>query len=257
MSTKHFLYTLFGSATVIWIAIFMAFGPAGLSAEYTEKYGAEHDHYLELIKSDAVKAYYERPALHGADAPGAPANLEEQIAFIESYESRPEFHAEEARRARFNYLFEFFNAGVVLALIVVLAKGPLTRFLDEGRQDVSERIEHVHARRIDAEARLAEAEKQIEHLPEEERRLGEETEHRLWNELAELEKANQHSLNEMVKAMEDRKQAEVVAAQGRMKLELLNAGIKTFVKNYEAGASATTQDALVEHFAEKVRGIKG
>ena len=260
--TKRFLLIFFGAALIVWLGINFRLGPPGLSSAYL--YGedgeggfkADHDHYLDIIKSGAYKLYEQRPHLNGPDQPGAPKDLAGNIEFVEHYEAREAFQAEEHRRALYDILFDFFNAALVVVLVVYFGRKPLLKFMDEKIAELREKMETLAAARKDAEARRRGAEGKIARLPEEEAQIAAATEARLAKEMAELEEANQRSLEIMRRELEDRKRDEEKAAAMLVKEELVNQAIANLIDDYRAKDSAEQQARLVEQFAGDVEKLQ-
>ena len=242
-ATKKFFLKLAVVSLAVWILANVFLGPPGLSRAYRDQYKAEHDHYLEIVKSDAYKRYSYRPELNAEAIPG------EQIDFVERYEARPELIQEQRRIALYGLFFDFFNAALVLLIVVKFGKGPLLKFLDERIAELRQKIESAAQGRKDAEARRKAAQAQITQLPEERRAVEEQTQERLKRELAALEEANRHSLKVMEEELADRKREEEHAAAMMVKRELVNQTIDQLAARYRKERTAERESALVEQFA--------
>jgi F0F1-type ATP synthase membrane subunit b/b' len=261
-NTKRFLLIFFGAALVVWLGINFTLGPPGLSSAYL--YGedgeggfkADHDHYLDIIKSGAYKLYEQRPHLNGPGQPGVSEDLAENIEFVEHYKAREAFQAEEHRRALYDILFDFFNAALVVVLAVYFGRKPLLKFLDEKIADLREKMEALAEARKDAEARRHGAEDKLARLSGEEQQIAAATEERLAKEMAELDEANQRGLEIMQRELEDRKRDEEKAAAMRVKEELVNQAIAKLIDDYKAKDSAEQQARLVEEFSCDVEKLQ-
>jgi len=245
---KRFLLILGGVAFVVWIGMNVWMGPPGLSRDYLAKHDEEHDHYLDIIKSDEYKLYEQRPALHDPHGPDAPPEFAKDLALVEHYEANPEFQAEEHRIHRYGLFFDFFNAALVAILIVRFARKPLIDFLAAQAAGVRERIETAAQERQEAQQRRQRAEGKLAHLDEERERVAEETARRLDQELADLKEANERSAALLSRELADRKRQEVVAAHERVKRELVDETIERLAERCRAEQSAEREAQLVDQF---------
>lgn len=252
---KRFMLILAAVSLVACIAINVALGPPGLAPKYLDKYKAEHDHYLDIVKSNEYKMYKERPLLHGPDRADASDDFGDNIKFVEQYEGRPEFQAEQRRMRLYGLLFDFFNAALLVALVWRFARKPLLNFLDEKIAELREKMGSAAQARQSAEERRLNAERKLGQLPEEERGVTEETEKRLARELAELKEANEHSLAVLWQEMADRKVHEQRAAALLVKQEMVNLAVERVAEEYEARQSPEGQEALIDQFADDLENL--
>lgn len=249
--TKRFLLGFFGVAIAGWLAGVFLYGPPGMSAAYLDAFGEEHEHYVEVLKSDVYKLWAERPHLHGPETwsdPHEAAFLQEAIGFVERYEARPEFHAERERIHRYELFFEFFNPLLVVVLAWRFGRKPLLAFLDGQIAAVRTRIEEAESARAEAKARMDAAARQMASLADERKRLAEETEARIARELADTEAANQASREAMERELEDRKLGERLAAERRLKTELVDAAIAHLTHTIQSQSDPESQRRLVSDF---------
>lgn len=248
--TKRFLLGFLGVALIGWLAGILLFGPPGLSAEYLAQYHHDHEHYVDITKSDLYKRYVERPALHG------PEQLNEHDAhllnsylpFVEAYEARPEFQAEQHRIHRLGLYFEFFNPLLVVLLVWRFARKPLQGFLDGQIAALRTRLEEAAQARAEAAARLREAEVRQAGLEAERQQVREDTEARMQRELAELERSNQASLRAMERELEERKQAELDRATLNLKRELVDAAIAEVMQELQSKPDPAIHEHLLGQF---------
>ena len=245
---KRFLLTLGAVALVVWIGGNVLIGPPGLSRRYLADHEDAHNRYIEIIKGDAYKLYDERPALHGPASAGAPPGFAQDIAFVEHYEANPLFQAEQRRVARYGLFFDFFNAALVVVIILRFARKPLLNLLDKKVAEVRDRIESAAQARQAAEERQRRAEHQLANLDDDRERIDEETARRLEHEMAELQQANERSLALLWQEMADRKHQEIVAAKQQVKRELVNETIKRLVERYRAEQSPEREAELIDQF---------
>ena len=248
MSGKKFLLILFSSALVVWIGGNVILGPPTFSAEYKEKYGQEHERYIEISKNSSYKLYLERPEIHGPESAGADPHLAEYIEFMEMYEARDEFHAEEARLHKYEYFFELFNAAIVVILCVFFARKPMANMLDEKIGELKEKLATAAEARASSEARKAEVEDKLSQLSEEEKKVTTATALRLQEEQAALEQSNTEALERIRQEIEDRKREEWLAAERLVREELVGQSIAKLQAQYGAaleGEGAAAQQAQV------------
>lgn len=240
--TKKFLLILAVASLAVWLGANMLIGPPGLSRAYLDKYKAQHDHYLEIAKSTEYKLYSQRPDLHPDSCPQA------DIDFVAQYTANAEFQAEQRRQTLYDLFFDVFNMSLVVILFVRFGKKPFLKFVDEKIVDLREKVETAAEARRVAEQRRQQSEAHLAQLPDERKEVEEDTRKRLERELAELEEANQHSRQVIMRELADRKRKEEYAAATLMKRELVNQAIARMVERYRAQDSPEHQAALIQHF---------
>ena len=247
---KKFLLILATVAIVGCIAINVAFGPPALSRYYLDQYKVDHDRYLKIIKSDPYKLHGERPALNQPDAPNAVTS--QDIAFVERYLQSDAFKAETHRIGIYEFLFDFFNATLVLVLIIRLAKKPIANFLDEKIATLCEKMNLAQTDRQSAEARRHNAENQLELIPHEQERIDEETKQQLTRDLATMEEDSKKNILLLERERKDRIHEEELAAEQALKRELVEVAITRIVERYTqktaTGTSKDHQSRLVDQF---------
>lgn len=240
--TKRFLLILAVVSLAVWLGINFLFGPPGFSGAYLEQHKTEHGRYLEIAKDEAFQRYMQRP--HLVDNP----EMAEQAAFVEAYTSQPEFQREQRRRWWYTFLFDTFNAALVVVIAVRFMTKPLLSFLDERIADLREKMESAAKAREEAQARCAAANEKIDQLPRERQRLETETEERIGKELAELRQDNERSLELLRNEIEDRKRGEEVAAARMLKREIVTQAVEQLKQDFVARQSAEQQAAIFDQF---------
>lgn len=249
-ATKRFLLAMVAIALAGWIGGNMVFGGPGLSKDYLAANKAEHDHYLEIIKSEEYKRYAERPHLMDlADHPG----LAENVAFAENYAAREDFAEEQHRRHIRGLYFDFFNASLVIILLWKLARPPLMRFLDDQVEQIRERLDQVRRAREAAESRLAAAQERVAHIHEEEMKVHQETESRVEREMAELAAANHYSFGLQERDLIERKRALELAAEQKVRRALVESAITEALARLDQERGAGHEDLHLEQF---IRGLE-
>jgi len=245
---KRFLIVFFGIALVVWIGANVVLGPPGLSRAYLAEYKTQHEHYLEITKSNAYKLYLERPELHPVDSPTAHHGFAEQVAFVKAYEGHEAFLIEQRRMHLYELFFEFFNAGLVVVLIWRFGRKPIASFLDAKIADLRERIETAAQARKAAEDRRRKAETQLSQISEEQARVAEETRERIKRELAQLEEAAGLSLRVMREELSDRKDRIYQSARARVKREIVELAIAKIQADYRERGDSDREAAQFEQF---------
>lgn len=235
---KKFLLILATVAIVGCIAINVAFGPPTLSRPYLDQYKVDHDHYLKIIKSDPYKLHSERPTLHVPDDPNAITS--QDLAFVETYLQGDDFKAENHRITIYDYLFDFFNAALVLVLIVRFAKKPIANFLDEQIASLREKMNRAKTERQTAETRRQDAETQIELIPHEQERIDDETKAQLTRDFAVMEEDSKKNIALLERERKDRINEEELAAEKAVKRELVDQAINRIVSRYTQKTAAST-----------------
>lgn len=245
-NTKKFLLTLATVAVAGWLAVNWLLGPPGLSSEYLAATQGKHEQYLEAIKSDSYKHYIQRP--HLADLENDP-HLRHFVALVEEYESNSAFKAEQHRIHLYSLFFEFFNAGIVVVLVLRLAKAPLLQYLDGQIDELRDKINQAARSRKSAVGRRAAVEDKLAHIDEEELKVNATTEARLERELAELAEANHYSLGLHQRELAERKKAEIHAAELAVKRKIVETAMESLTAQIKSNQTAENHDRLIQQFA--------
>ncbi|MFM1919022.1 MAG: hypothetical protein RLZZ303_656 [Candidatus Hydrogenedentota bacterium] len=252
LTTKQFLMALFGTAFVGWILGNLLFGSPGLSSEYLAKYKHEHEHYLEVVKSDSYKRYIQRPHLFDMTTAHDP-HFEENLRFVEGYEHNPDLAAEEHRIERRSLFFDFFNAGLVVVLIARLAWPALRRFLDDGAKSIAQKIEDLKAAREESQARLREAEAKMAALAQTRDQLQTDTEAALIRELEEQRERHHARCEEVRRENEDQLRDAVNAANRRLRRELFDKALREIEEELREQQLDHARDGLVHVFCAALK----
>lgn len=259
ISPKKFLliyFVVYLAISLGWVAIYKS---PGFSTAYLEQYAADHEHYLEIVKSDPYKHYEQRPHLieqyYEGNPHAIPAydDLKAGIAFVEEYTARPEYQAEAQRTARYNLFFEFLNALAVVVLAGWFGWRPLMRFLDQQIEGVRARMDRAENRRKAATERLEAAKAQLDRLDEEKAQIQEQA-----MALTEQERASAAEMTERVLALvaqeaDERAALERVAAAQELWADLIGQAAAKLEEELRRGADEATQDQMVREFAAGLR----
>jgi len=255
LTGKQFLLIVAVLALIGWRVGNDIYGPPGLSEDYLEQYKADHEHYLEIVKSIPYKKYEQRPHLNDpadSDIPG----FEERVAFVEEYEQREAYQEELHRIHTYELFFEIFNAFLVIAIAIRFGWRPLVNMLDTRIADLRERMEARRKAREAAVARAGEAAEKLESLPEEEERMVQESERTLIRELEELRELHHARLQEVKQELADQRDDLVKAEERKLRRQLFDQAVAGLEAELSGGVSAEVQDAYVEDFTQAVEGAR-
>ena len=219
-------------------------GPPGYSRAYRAQYKAEHDRYLEIIKTKEYKLWKQRPSLHEID----PALSD----FVAEYESREAFKSEQRRRAAYDNFFEFFIVVMVLHLAVHFGRKPLLDFLDAQVAEVRTKIERAAEARSTAAERKRGAQEKVALLPHEKEQTIHGTQERIVQEEARIEDLTRFTIEQVDRETEDRKREEEHAAIRLLKEELVDAAIERLVQRHKARISPGAEAAQIDQFIRDV-----
>lgn len=242
-SAKGFLIAYAAVYFLVAIGLNLWLGPPTMSAEYLETYKRDHDRYIEVGKDPVYKKWEQRPQLN---EPGP--ELASDIAFVEEYESRPEFQAEMVRRGRYDILFDVFNVAMLLLLALRFGWKPLLRLLDDMREAVGRRIERAQeAARLAAERQKA-AWGKINSVPAEQAALEESMRTRIEEMRHEAALQGAQSLSALNRETEDRKRHETTLAKQALKQELVDQSLADVERQIREGDAAALQHAMLGTF---------
>lgn len=244
---KRFLLIYFIVYIIVGITIIVAFGPAGYSKEYMAEFKADHDHYIEVIKSDEFKLWKENDRLNekpqGAD-------------FVATYESNPKFVQEQSRRMYFDYFFDFFNFGMVVYLMVHFARKPLCKLLDEQIAALKEKLDRAAKARAEAVKRKNEAQNAYDSLDEELAKLDKEKMDNIDQDNVRIETLASETLAQIDSETEDRKQEEEQKAAMLLKKELITSAIDMIAEKAKAEPLPEDNAELIGQFIAELEKRK-
>ena len=248
-SAKRFLGVLLLAYVVIGMGALAVLGGPGLSKPYREQHGRDHEHYLEIIKSDAYKLHQQAPKAHPADA-----QLQERLDFVEAYENRPEFQTEERRLARRDLFFDLLNVLTVAMIAVRFGRKPLLGFLDQQIEKVQGRIAKAKEDRETAARRRAEAEARLQAIEQDAAHIAEQAEQLAGQETQAIQDGTGLQLTQIDHETEQRKELEERRAAATVRRELVEQSIALVEQRLRAEGTGLREDALLNQF---VRGLEG
>jgi F0F1-type ATP synthase membrane subunit b/b' len=252
-SAKRFLINLVVVALAGWLGGNWLLGGPSLSKDYLESHRVEHEHYLEIVKSDAYKRYMQRPHLVDLESDTA---LRDRIGFVETYVAQEAFESEQHRLELRSLFFDFFNVALVVVLVIRFARRPFLAFIDGQIETIRERLNQAARSRKAAAARVAAAREKHARLHEEELRVNAETEHRLERELADLASASHYSLGQYERDLAERKKAAEHAAELTVRRRLVEKAIEDLKSALAVEDSPARQDQFVAQFIDRLEGAK-
>jgi F0F1-type ATP synthase membrane subunit b/b' len=247
VSTKQWFIAYFAVYLVVGITIIQTVGPRGFTEEYIAQYGHEHEHYLEIIKSDEYELWSQRPNLYPMSA-----ELQGKIDFVERYEGREAFQTEQARRGRFDMLFDFFNVIMVAYLMVHFARRPLMGFLDGQIQETRERVQLAEQAHAESLQLRTETEARISGLSAETVELAKHNSVLMEEERRKFEDFTRLGLHEIDQEAAQRRNAEVLAAKHRIREELIAQAVEKLTARYKVEASPERVTKLTAEFVRQL-----
>jgi F0F1-type ATP synthase membrane subunit b/b' len=222
-------------------------GPPGMSKEYLSQYKSDYDRYIDIQKSDEYKLWVERPELHEPNA-----SLQADIDFAEKVEANTDFQDEEKRRYRYDLLFDFFNAGMLIYLIVHFSRKPIAGLLDGMIGQIETALNKAETALTQSNEELANAENKLGNLAKEEADLETQTQKRIKKAEEENRILNGQTLSVMNRETMDRMKYEEVLARQALKRELVEKVINESILQAKSGAGLIEQEALLNQFIQQL-----
>jgi len=226
MSKRFFILVTVAYAVGCALGLILFKSPQ-LSKTYLAGHAAEHERYLKIVKTDAYKAYEERPELHPLS--GA---AKEDAEFVEEYLSSPELEHEENRIWWFLQYFKVVNSAVFLLYLWGLAGPILLPMLDERVEGVRKRFAEVEQEIADAAKVKADAERKTADWEQVEAAIRKESEDAIAESMAKVKEEDESARKMLDKQLDDRKHAELLATAETIRLELVTAAIDRATEHY-------------------------
>lgn len=240
---KQFLWTVTAIYAAGMLLGVLLFHSPSLSQGYLEKYGAEHERYVKIIKTEAFKAFEERPDLHPAEG-----HMKEEIEFAEHYMSRPEFIAEKRRIFWFEEFMKVLNSMVFVLYMAGLVGKPLLKYLDDSIRQIKTSFEEAAKARREAREKRGAAEAKMNEWSAKEAKIQEESESAISRHLAKIHEEAENAQALLKKQTEDRKRAELYVAARAIKTELVNEALKKLEARYKTELTLEKLNANVDRF---------
>lgn len=229
------------------ILLLVTLGPVGMSKSYLDEFNSDHDRYLDTIKMKAHKRWSQRPELNPPDE-----NLAGRIAFVEEYTSRPQFVAEQRRRAIYGTLIDLFKVAMVIILVHHFARKPLRHLLDSTIESVRAAMERAASDSEDASRSKAEVQAKLDGLPAQQAELDEQTARRIAEMRREDALSTARRLSIFNRETEDRKRNEEALARLELKRELVDQAVALLTERLGAEKSAEINSVLVDQFVDQL-----
>lgn len=245
---KRFLILYSLGYIIVATGINMLYGPPMMSPEYLSEFKSDHERYLEATKNSEYKIWKQRPALVLEPSTG----LQGRIDFVIEYEAREAFQAEQHRLHFYNYLFEFFNSGMVLVLVVGLAKGPIVTLVDGMIVSLRETLDETQETLDTSSERLDAAQHKITGLDEDLAGNAKFVEERIENMRREAALFRGQSLSRLNKETENRKNNEMIKARQQLKSIAVDAAIEQVIEEFKANGSDAHNQALIQQFVAEL-----
>ncbi len=236
---------------VVYIAaglgVNLLLGPPGYSSDFMEIYKDDVDRYQEIVKSESYKLWSENSSLNPPDAA-----LENNIAFIESFRSNPDFEAEARRRGRYNVITDMFRALMLAILVIQLTRGPISSFVKGLVTAERRRIETVERTRSAAARRKAEADGKLAQIEEEHTKLERQVADRIEEETAQIEASTENTLDLLQREADDRRRQEALLARRRVKAMLVDEAIAMLERQLCESPEPDQDAALIDQFVSEL-----
>jgi len=246
-SWQRYIIGYFLVYLTVSILLLVFLGPVGMSKGYLSEFNSDHDLYLETIKLEGHKRWSQRPALNPPDD-----KLAARIVFVEAYTSRPQFIAEQKRRATYGALIDLFKVAMVIILVYHFAKKPLRELLDNTIESVGASMARATRNLEDAAISKADAEAKLDGLPAQQAELDEQTARRIAEMRREDAETTAQRLSIFNKETEDRKLNEEALARLALKRELVDQAVALLAERLSAEKSAEINVALVDQFVDRL-----
>lgn len=260
MSAGRFFAIFFAVYMVIAIAVNVLWGPPGMSADYLDKYEAEHERYIQIKKSEGYARYRQRSDMNliakaYEDNPGLEpplAELPAAVAFMEKYTAQPGFQAEMHRRFIYDTFFEVYNFAAVVFLILWFGRKPILSFLDDQIAVVRRKIERSESAESEAKERKNAAQSKIDGLGGEVARIEEQAQTMAAQDRENIEAMKQAALDQVAQETAERKAVEERRAAAQVRRELVEQAVDKLAAELRQNARADRQSTLIQRFAREL-----
>lgn len=247
---KRFLISWF-VAYVVFCGLGIAlFKSPSFSSAYLAKYKADHEKFYAILKSEPYKIWHERPQLHPPDAV-----LQEKIEFVNEYEERPEFRAEEHRTGHYRLYFKWMNAIMFVVLVVRLARKPLCDFLDGKIAEIRTTIETAEHESETAAQKNAEAHTKLKTFPGIADGIRKKSEGDIEENRQRINEEHKLAEHQLVVEVEDRKREDWHEASVTIRHELVNQALTRVEERYRTEPSLKNLEHSVDEFISVLEQI--
>lgn len=248
MSPNVRFLVIFGIVYVLVpIVLNWAFGPPGMSSEFLAEHKDAFDRYVVIQKDAAYKHWEQRPQLNEPDDA-----LQQDIDFVRTFEAMPEFQAEQQRRTTYDVLFRSFNVIMLVVLVVRFGRRPFLRLVDGFIGEVKESIDEAERRKADAARSRAEAEARLAGIDREKTAIQAATDERIAEMRREMQAFTEESMTLLDRETEDRKRHEVLLAELKLKSDIVDRAIASFMDEFGDERAERLQGAFVDMFVHEL-----
>ena len=247
---KRFLIVYFVAYLVLCGLGIALFKSPSFSGAYLAKYKAEHEQFHSIIKSAPYKLWKERPALHPPDTA-----LQAKIDFVEEYEERPEFKAEEHRLGLYRLYFKWMNAIMFIWLVVHFARKPLCDFLDAKIAEIRTTIEQAERQREEAARKFVEVQEKLKTFPGLAAEIHQKADADIEVNLQHVSEEGKLSEHQLVVEIDDRKREDWHNAATTIRHELVNQALTRVEERYRTEPSLKNLEHSVDEFVSVLEQI--
>ena len=240
---KRFLLVSLAVYSALSAAGLVFFKSPDLSKSYLARYGADHDRFVDITNDPAFELFRERPHLYPAEDP-----RHEQLAFVQAYQTRPEYRAERMRIEAFTLWFHVLNGVTFLMLVVRFAYRPTLNYLDKRVQEIKTRMANASRTRTVAMHRLAEVQAEADQGPEKEADIKARADETINASLVQIREEARLARIQLARETQDRKRAELYRASALIKQELVSQAVETLEARYAAEVSEHELRDKVDQF---------
>ena len=241
---KRFLLVSLAVYSALSAAGLVFFKSPDLSKSYLARYGADHERFVDITKDPAFQLFRERPHLYPAEDP-----RHERLAFVQAYQTQPEYRAERMRIEAFTLYFHVLNGVTFLVLAIRFAYRPTLNYLDKRVQDIKTQMTNTSRTRTAAMHRLAEVQAEADQWPQKEADIKARADEAINASLAQIREEARLARIQLARETEDRKRTEIFRAAAQIKEELVSQATKTLEKRYSTEATERELRQNVEQFA--------
>ncbi len=235
---------IFTAVYIVGVVLGLAlFRSPGLSKAYLEQYGKDHERYRAIVENPEYHAHHERPALHPL-----PEALEEEAAFAEQYEARPEYQREHGRAMAYIWYFRVFNTLFFLAMLGAVLRGPILGAADGRVREIRESFERTEGEADAARAALDAAQGALEHWAEQAQEIERKSTEAVDADLAVIHEEFRNARVQLYRTTQDRKAAEYLRVARVLQEELVNASLAELEERYRREASGEQLEQHVNQF---------
>ena len=246
-SWQRYMIGYFLIYLTVSVSLLVSLGPVGMSKSYLGEFKSDHDRYLETIKLEAHKRWSQRPKLNPPDQ-----DLAARIDFVEEYTARPQYMAEQKRRAIYGTLIDLFKFGMVIVLVSHFARKPVAELIANMIETVGAKMERTTNDLKDATQSRADAQTKLDGLPAQQEEIDEQTARRIDEMQREDRESTGRRLSNFNRETEDRKRNEEALARRELKREIVDQAVALLAERFRGQRTQTEGDTLIDQFVQQL-----